>query len=64
MDIHRLHRLTQIKRIKALDGKFNHLWPSVKSVDKIMIEAAVAGWVRATTTLTDTDPDTGGCGSF
>jgi hypothetical protein len=43
IDIHRLHRLTQIKRIKGLDGKSNHLSPSVKSVDKIMIEAAVAG---------------------
>jgi hypothetical protein len=43
MDIHRLHRLTQIKRIKALDAKPNHLWPSVKSVDNVMIEAALAG---------------------
>jgi len=51
MDIHRLHRLAQIKRIKGLDGKSNHLSPSVKSVDKIIIEPAVAGCLRATTTL-------------
>jgi hypothetical protein len=38
-----IHRLTQIKRINALDGKSIHLWPSVKSVDKKMIKAAVAG---------------------
>jgi hypothetical protein len=43
IDIHRLHRLTQIKRINALDATPNHLWPSVKSVDNVMIEAAVAG---------------------
>jgi hypothetical protein len=38
MDIHRLHRLTQIKRIKGLDGKSNHLCPSVKSVDQVLAE--------------------------
>jgi hypothetical protein len=30
--------LTQIKRIRGLDGKSNHLCPSVKSVDQVLAE--------------------------
>jgi hypothetical protein len=37
-----LWKILTDKRIERLDGKSNNLWPSVKSVDKDIIEAAVA----------------------